>query len=61
MFGASASFATPVGYQVNALIYAAGDYRFSDFLRIGIPLKVLLFVVTMLVVPLFWPLFPNTN
>jgi len=47
MFGASASFATPVGYQVNALIYAAGNYRFRDFLRIGIPLKVLLFIVTM--------------
>lgn len=58
MFGASASFATPVGYQVNALVYVAGNYRFSDFLRIGIPLKVLLFAATMLIVPLFWPLNP---
>lgn len=59
LFGASASFATPVGYQVNTLIYAAGNYRFKDFLRIGIPLKLLLFVVTVLVIPLFWPLQPG--
>ncbi len=59
LFGASASFATPVGYQVNTLIYAAGNYRFRDFLRIGIPLKLLLFVVTVLVIPLFWPLQPG--
>jgi di/tricarboxylate transporter len=58
LFGASASFATPVGYQVNTLIYAAGNYRFRDFLRIGIPLKIILFVVTMLVIPLFWELRP---
>jgi di/tricarboxylate transporter len=59
LFGASASFATPVGYQVNTLIYAAGNYRFKDFLRIGIPLKLLLFVVTVGVIPLFWPLQPG--
>jgi len=59
MFGASASFATPVGYQVNALIYVAGNYRFGDFLRIGIPLKIVLFIATMLIVPLFWPLTPT--
>lgn len=56
MFGASASFATPIGYQTNTLVYNAGGYRFSDFLRIGLPMNIFAGIVTVIVLPMFWPL-----
>lgn len=52
---ASASFATPVGYQTNMMVYQAGGYRFADFMRIGIPLGVVYFAISMWLIPLFWP------
>ena len=58
MFAASVSFATPIGYQTNTFVYNAGGYRFSDFMRIGIPLNILMVGVAMLVIPLVWPLVP---
>ena len=56
MFGASASFATPIGYQTNTLVYGPGGYRFSDFLRIGVPLNLLTAVTASIAIPIFFPL-----
>ena len=52
---ASSSFASPLGYQTNLMIYGAGGYRFLDFVKIGIPLKILLFMVSMICIPYAWP------
>ncbi|MFN3911986.1 SLC13 family permease [Hyphomonas sp.] len=56
MFGASASFASPIGYQTNTLVYAAGNYRFSDFLRIGVPMNLIVGFVSCLAIAHFYKL-----
>ena len=55
MVAASASFATPLGYQTNLMVYGAGGYRFGDFTRAGLPMNLLLWGTTTLVTPLVWP------
>ena len=56
MIAASCAFATPIGYQTNTLVYGPGGYRFTDFLRVGIPLNLVMAVVASAVIPLIWPL-----
>lgn len=56
MIGASASFSTPIGYQTNLMVYGAGGYRFSDYLRFGIPLNLINMVVTVTLASMIWPM-----
>lgn len=56
MMAASASFSTPIGYQTNLMVMAPGGYRFGDYLRVGIPLNLLMWLTTATVAPLLWPL-----
>ncbi|WP_309663265.1 SLC13 family permease, partial [Tabrizicola sp.] len=56
MFSATLAFATPVGYQTNMMVYGPGGYRFSDYVKIGLPLNVIVMLVSCALIPLIWPL-----
>ncbi len=56
MMGASASFATPIGYQTNTMVYASGNYRFMDFIRIGVPMNLIVGIATCVAISILMPL-----
>ena len=52
---ASASFSTPIGYQTNLIVQGIGNYRFTDFVRIGLPLNIITFLISIFLIPVIWP------
>ena len=52
---ASASFSTPIGYQTNLIVQGIGNYKFTDFVRIGLPLNIITFLISIFLIPLIWP------
>jgi di/tricarboxylate transporter len=58
LFGATSCFMTPIGYQTNLFIYGPGGYKFTDYLKLGAPLVVLVFIMSMLLIPVIWPFVP---
>lgn len=57
VFGASACFATPFGYQTNAIVYGPGGYRVRDYVKVGLPLNLILTIVAAILIPVFWPFY----
>jgi di/tricarboxylate transporter len=56
MFSATLAFATPIGYQTNMMVYGPGGYKFSDYVKVGLPLNILIWLVCSALIPLIWPL-----
>ena len=55
IIAAASSFVTPIGYQTNLMVYGPGGYRSSDYLRVGVPLSMIVAIVTIIVAPVAWP------
>jgi di/tricarboxylate transporter len=55
MFAASASFMTPLGYQTNLMVMGPGGYKYVDYLKVGLPMSLIVGAVSLLLIPLFWP------
>ena len=53
-FASSASFITPIGYQTNLMVYGPGGYKFSDYIRVGLPLSIILFISAVIIIPKIW-------
>jgi di/tricarboxylate transporter len=58
VIGAATSFLSPVGHKANVLVFGPGGYKFTDYARVGALLTVILLIVSMIFLPIFWPLFP---
>ena len=52
---ASASFLTPIGYQTNLIVHAIGNYKFSDYLKVGLPMTIIVFIMSVILIPIIWP------
>lgn len=52
---ASCSFSSPIGYQTNMIVQGIGEYKFKDFLRVGLPLNLLSLIISVIFIPIFWP------